>query len=280
MFDKEFAIQEDIPSFNSLQEEDKELNPEPNGLSFQLFSYKYNESPINISNLPQYTFNPSTFSSAASDWNAEVSITVVVQESRIYSGCITDPDPVQINITINSEDNFITMKQLVSGIKDKISIIFDNKQISYKIAQDGSYELAGIFPEEKCTNTCIPLTTDQPVIYLKMREVQKEDKVDFVAVKKIRTKRRGNESVIGEAIDKVKQWRELYASGRVGNDGAVERISLEAAAKTVNVPLKTLRYYHKEILKGKSLGFNFGLYYQYNMSRLYKYNKEKDAQSA
>ena len=103
---------------------------------------------------------------------------------------------------------------------------------------------------------------DNDVIYLRCRKAKRlyypKEEFEKVPIKKLRPKR-SKERAIYEVINKVIEWRRLYA-GNVSADGKLIKYSLEDAAAIVGLSKKTLDDYLLQLRIGNKYGFNFELH--------------------
>jgi len=85
--------------------------------------------------------------------------------------------------------------------------------------------------------------------------------------------KRTKERKIGEIIDKVAKWRQLY-TGEKQEDGSVRKYSLEEAADFVGIAKKTLDDYLLQIRAGKKYGFDFNIHREQKVGVLRTFVKE------
>jgi len=72
---------------------------------------------------------------------------------------------------------------------------------------------------------------------------------------------------IREVIAIVAEWRLLYV-GKMMEDGKIRRYSLEQAAKLIGIPKKTLEDYFLQIRIGRTNGFNFNKFSEFDIGFL------------
>lgn len=67
---------------------------------------------------------------------------------------------------------------------------------------------------------------------------------------------KSKERQISQVVEKVKHWRQLY-NGFSDKNGNLIRMPLEAAARKIGIPKKSLDDYLLNIRYGKKYGFDF-----------------------
>ncbi|CAD8153859.1 unnamed protein product [Paramecium octaurelia] len=65
--------------------------------------------------------------------------------------------------------------------------------------------------------------------------------------------KRVKERSVQMAVEKVEEWRHLFANGKVDNQGKLKKLTLQQAAEEVGIPKKTLEDYYQLIKKAKEI---------------------------
>eukprot|EP00826_Nyctotherus_ovalis_P038504 TRINITY_DN360_c0_g1_i3.p1 TRINITY_DN360_c0_g1~~TRINITY_DN360_c0_g1_i3.p1 ORF type:complete len:258 (-),score=34.21 TRINITY_DN360_c0_g1_i3:29-802(-) len=155
----------------------------------------------------------------------------------------------------------------------KLSV--ENHQILYRTADTLLYIFAGVFPFEGDTVYVRGDDLALP-IFIKYRETGKcmRDYQDFQVEKSEKAKsRRGNERVIGDVIDALLQWKNLYTVGQTTGKGEFIRRTREDAARLLNIPKKTLDDYSAQVKLANDFGFDFQLNSREKFGVLRKFNR-------
>jgi len=75
-------------------------------------------------------------------------------------------------------------------------------------------------------------------------------------IQSIKKKKKSKESKVGYVIEKVNQWRKLF-NGYINNRNEFVKLSLDSAAKELNISKKTLDDFLRQLRLGRKLGYDF-----------------------
>eukprot|EP00826_Nyctotherus_ovalis_P051680 TRINITY_DN6469_c0_g3_i1.p1 TRINITY_DN6469_c0_g3~~TRINITY_DN6469_c0_g3_i1.p1 ORF type:complete len:243 (-),score=51.09 TRINITY_DN6469_c0_g3_i1:497-1225(-) len=209
-------------------------------------------------------------------------IEVLLVRSHIYAEELMD------NSWANTEENLssyilnlpiyknygIPLNDLMKELSKASSLNFSGCQILYKFSESPDYVLAGIYPFTK-SSECVQIKSLTDTIQIKHRMVIESKKVGMLKEEKKVKIRRGNERGIGEVVDALSRWKQLYTEGKIGKDGIREKYSRHDAAKVLKMPKKTLDDYAAQVKLAKSNNFDFQLHCKEKFGILRKFNRQK-----
>jgi len=202
---------------------------------------------------------------------------IYAEELIDYSWTSTEEaiDSYTLNLPVYANKR-ISLENLLKELSKASLISFTGQQILYRIAGSPSYILAGIFPFKKDTEY-IEIKNLTDTIQIKHRMVIESKKGANLKEEKKTKIRRGNERGIGEVIDALDKWKQLYTQGRINKMGAYEKYSRYDAAKILKIPKKTLDDYAAQVKVAKNNNFDFQLHCKEKFGILRKFNRQKSS---
>lgn len=173
------------------------------------------------------------------------------------------------NIDLNDKNDYVIIQDLLGqvlqpGASDqKKRELLDNKMLSYKNKTFNAYVYVGNFWIQRPANAHADLKDASKALVQKSDLISKDDQGNDCIQLKFRERgkgeysdalingqaelskgsRRTKERKIGEVILAVKKWRELYTIGEKNANATYDQLSLEDAAKKVNISKKSLDDY-------------------------------------